>query len=526
MKPDIVAFTTDSQLLGLGISPAQETLLRAIYGLPMTPEQREIFTRCTGRQTPPQQPVGEGTIISGSRSGKDSRIAAPVLLFEAVFGGHEVHLHRGEVGVIPLVAQDQRGTRIAFTYLRDYLLGSPLLRSMVGEVLASEITLTNGLRIICFPCVAAALRGWSIPAAVMSEVAFYGQEAAVDSDIEIETSIRRGQVGFPDARLLKVSTPYNRSGVIWSDFQAFGEDDPDQLIWRSTTALMNPSPPLLERIARVVRRDPRRAAREFDAEFVDDVGAFVPADWIADAVVTGRRELAPQQGIHYAAAADPSGGGPDTFGLAICHAEGTGSQVRVVVDLVRGWQRVGNALGAVVAEVAHLLKAYGLQSVVGDRYAAGWVRGAFQEVGISYRDAARDKSAAFLELEPFFAQGRIAFPDHPQLVRELTLLERRLRPGGRTEVAHPRGGHDDLATALAHAALEAASGAATPIDFKTQAFFAPPLSSGRLPVEVFDPALAPGWSRDAGGRTDGERPEDWAIARGLPPDGDAPWEID
>src|SRR5207249_5299632 len=39
--------------------------------------------------------------------------------------------------------------------------------------------------------------------------------------------------------------------------------------------------------------------------------------------------------------------------------------------------------------------------------------------------------------------------DHPVLVRQLKLLERRPRPGGRTLVDHPHGGHDDYANALA-----------------------------------------------------------------------------
>jgi hypothetical protein len=39
--------------------------------------------------------------------------------------------------------------------------------------------------------------------------------------------------------------------------------------------------------------------------------------------------------------------------------------------------------------------------------------------------------------------------DHAQLARELKLLERRPRAGGRTLVDHPTGGHDDHANALA-----------------------------------------------------------------------------
>ena len=41
------------------------------------------------------------------------------------------------------------------------------------------------------------------------------------------------------------------------------------------------------------------------------------------------------------------------------------------------------------------------------------------------------------------------------LRRELQCLERRPRPGGRTIVDHPRGGHDDHANALALAAVRA-----------------------------------------------------------------------
>jgi hypothetical protein len=35
-------------------------------------------------------------------------------------------LAKGERATIPLVAQDHRATKIAFSYIRDYLTGSPL----------------------------------------------------------------------------------------------------------------------------------------------------------------------------------------------------------------------------------------------------------------------------------------------------------------------------------------------------------------------------------------------------------------
>src|SRR5258708_5711351 len=125
MPPTVVQFVTDQQLLGLSVSPAQETLLRAIYGLPMSEAQVELYRACTGRRTPPAAGFSEATVIAGARAGKDSRIAAPIVCYEAVFGGHERHLSRGERGIIPLVAQDARAARIAYGYVRDYFTRSP-----------------------------------------------------------------------------------------------------------------------------------------------------------------------------------------------------------------------------------------------------------------------------------------------------------------------------------------------------------------------------------------------------------------
>jgi hypothetical protein len=291
--PSIIDFVTDEAWLGLTVSRTQGTLLKAIYGMPLEPDEEEVFTLCTGRSSYAQHPFSEASVIAGARSGKDSRIAAPIMAYEAVFGGHERHLAKGERAVLPLVAQDQRATRVAFAYLRDYFLGSPLLSQLVEEVLTLEITLTNGITVLCFPCSLRSLRGFSIPAAVMDELAFYRLEGQADSDVEIQVSIRRGMLGFSSPRLIKISTPYMRSGVLFDDFTAaWGVDDPDRLVWKAPTALMNPSI-TPERLERERRLDPQRFAREYEAEFAEDIAAFLPSAWVDDAVMVSVHELPP-----------------------------------------------------------------------------------------------------------------------------------------------------------------------------------------------------------------------------------------
>jgi hypothetical protein len=454
--PNIVEFTTDPQLLGLSLSPAQETLQRAIYGLPLDAEQLDVWRHCTDREVYPGRGYPEVTVVAGARAGKDSRIAAPVAVFEALFGGHHQHLGRGERAIVPIVAQDHRATRVAFGYVRGYLTESPLLAGEVEEVLASEIRLRNGISVLCFPCRAASVRGWSIPAGILDEIAFFRLEGAVESDVEIQAAVRRGMLAFAAPRLVKISTPYLKSGLLFDDFRtSYGQDDPHRLVWKAPSALMNPSirPAALERERAL---DPSRYSREFEAQFSDDLEAFLPAVWIESAVVAGRRELPPADGVSYVAAIDASGGGADTFTTSVCHAEQRAGARVVVQDLLRGWKRRGGDLDleGVVTEIARIIQPYRVGRVLSDKYAAGWVRQAVERNGLGYVEAPT-KSEAYLATEPLFAAGRIEVLDHDQQRRELVTLERTLRPGGRAVVDHPaRGGHDDHANVLALCAAE------------------------------------------------------------------------
>ncbi len=459
---NIVTFTTET--LGLKVSPAQETLLRSIYGLPLDAEQLAIWQTCTGRETYPERRFSEATILAGARAGKDSRIAGPIVCFEALFGEHETRVTKGEQAVIPIVAQDQRATRIAFGYVRDYL-SSPEIAGCVVNERQNEIELMNGLSIIAFPCTLRSLRGWSIPCGVLDELAFFRLEGQVDSDVEVQASIRRGGISFPMTTLVKISTPYMKSGVLYDDFQkAFGKDDPDLLVWRASSALMNPTL-TPERLAKEKRLDPSRYAREYEAEFTDDLSAFLPTAWVQAAVKAGRFELPPRAGVTYVAACDPSGGGPDAFTFTIVHRDGE----RVVQDVLKGYKRVAGQspnLSAVVREIAEYLRAYRIREIYGDRFTGNWARQEFQKAGIAYnhleverngKTVYVDRSTAYGEVGPLFAQGLIELLDHPEQQREFQLLERRARPGGNDLIDHPRGGHDDHANSFALAATKVIS---------------------------------------------------------------------
>lgn len=460
LRPTIIAFV--EEWLGLTLSAAQRVLLKAIYGLLLTAEEMEIFRVCTGRTeyAPPAHGYREATVVAGARSGKDSRIACPIVVYEAVFG--EWGVSPGERPVIPLIAQNADAGRIAYEYCEAYM-EQPRLRPMLaGPPRRSEIELTNGVLIRIFPCSSKAVRGRSNPVAAMSEVAYFRVEGGAQADRRVERALRRGMLSFPLGKLIKISTPDLREGLIWNDIARFwATDDAPVLVWKASTDTMNPS--LAAQVAEERRKDPVGARIEYDAEFATDAGSFLSAAQIDAVVEPSRYELPPLEGTRYVATADPAGGtiGGDAFTLAIVHAAGTGAEARIVQDVCRSWKgRHGQPLElrAVCAEIAAILRRYGLTRIIGDHYAGQWPIQAFRDAGVLYVPSELDKSAAYNEMEPWITTARCELLEHEAQTRELELLEKRLKPGGKkATIDHPKGAHDDHANALALAIAQLAS---------------------------------------------------------------------
>jgi hypothetical protein len=116
----------------------------------------------------------------------------------------------------------------------------------------------------------------------------------------------------------------------------------------------------------------------------------------------------------------------------------------------------------VVKEFAATLKSYGISKVVGDRYASEWPRERFKVHGIEYRVADKAKSDLYLSLLPLLNSGRVELLDHPRLINQLVGLERRTARSGKDSIDHSPGAKDDIANAVAGAAVIVAQAAARP----------------------------------------------------------------
>jgi hypothetical protein len=251
--------------------------------------------------------------------------------------------------------------------------------------------------------------------------------------------------------LIAISTPYRKIGLLHAKHREhFGVDSADILIVQGSTQTFNPTLSD-ETIAAQRQADPTAAPAEWDAEFRDDISAFLDDQLIDGAVEYARPlELPPVRGGSYRlyrAFTDAAGGaGRDSYTICIGHKD----KDLFVIDCVRGTNGRFDPQ-EVTKQYAALLKEYGVASVSGDNYAAEWVASAWKNTGISYLRSDLPKSQIYLNCIPLFTRGLVRLPDHAKLLRELRLLERQTHRGGKESVDHPRGGHDDYANSVAGA---------------------------------------------------------------------------
>lgn len=265
-------------------------------------------------------------------------------------------------------------------------------------------------------------------------------------DREILNAIRPAMATIPNSKLIVISSPYARSGILYETHRDYyGKDNSSEiLVWKAETRVMNPTISQ-ELIDRESKKDPSASRAEWYAEFRDDIETFLSPETVAAcAVIPG--EMAPMPDVVYHAFCDPSGGRADAFTLEIGHQDY--ETRKLSVDLLRGWTPPFNP-DDVVAEITEILSKYRMNRIAGDHYAANWVASAFDKNRINYVTCEKAKSDLYLSLEGYINTKRVEFQKDKSLIAELINLERRRGRSGKDIVDQPPRGSDDLANSLA-----------------------------------------------------------------------------
>ena len=448
----------------------------ALFGLPIAPDDMELFTTLTGLTEAPTTRAQEAHLICGRRSGKSINTAA-IAVFLACFCEWRQHLAPGELGIIMILCPDRKQSQIVLRYVMAMLTDCPMLKPLVKRSDRESIELTNGLEIRISTVSIRTIRGYTICAAILDELAFWRSEESVNPDEEVVNAILPSLATTPGSMLIGLSSPHRKAGILYNRHKNYWAVPGAIRIIKGPTPLMNSTVPP-EVIAEAVERDAAVARAEWFAEFRDDVGAAFDPDLI-DQATRENHDYPPQAETNYEVFVDTSGGRHDSYTIAIAHRD---ADNRYIVDACRDRHPPFDP-AQVTKEYADLAKQYGRHTVTGDHYSGEWVVAEFAKHRISYQPANRPKSKIYLEAIPLFSTGLVEIPGNKRLVAELKQLERRVRPGGRDTIDHPVGGRDDLANSVCGALVGVASAGVVDID---PSMYQLVMGSVALPVRPFE----------------------------------------
>lgn len=474
-------FATDFKKL----STPQRMIVKAIYGLPLTKDERVFWNAFNGYGTYDELgylvdtygefPYEEGveaedvTLCVGRRSGKSQSVSALILAYEALCGGHQAYVGKKQAALILQVAQDLATARANLRqFVLGWLEGSPIGKKELGNykstVTADSIRLKQSLITVGPPSIK--LRSQGIAIANLDELAFVatGKDAAAP-DFEIERAVRPAMAQFPHRKIIKTSTPWIEEGLLWDALQIGtkgyklpadkrGAYSKTIVLKAPTAAMGNPKLPksyLVQELA----KDPSAFRREYLAEASKSVSGFLKVELLRAAITKGISRRSPNPRYLHIAVLDPAFR-RDAFAFCIGHLE----HGRFVLDFSQAWRGTPQQpLSPMVAmsAIADVCRSYNAKFVYSDQYHLESLTELAQQVGMIIIPSPLTnmlKKTMWGGFESFLLQQKVDLLDLDDVITELAKMEKRLTPFGQVQFG---GLHDDTATVIAlclHKCLE------------------------------------------------------------------------
>lgn len=455
-KMDIITFAVGVLHLSFEERPAQEVVLRSLYGLPLTPDQKKIYTTLTDNEEVFEggKEKTEACWAVGARGGK-STLCSVIALYESICRGEtwRKYLQPDETGYCILTATRELQSIQIIQRNAARLLRDSDIAYYIEEEQSKELILINGLRILSVPCNSTAARGLPIFCLIFDEIAHYRLEG-VKADKEIYAALTPRQSQFEGAKCLMISTPAGKQGLFWESFDQ-GFKVPGRLTIHADTRTLNPEIHQKE-IDKLYAFDPDVAAREYGAIFAEQVSGFFEScmDKLKTLFTLPAGEDFPYQAGHnYFAAIDQSGlTGNDRWGFAICHNDKTADMV--YVDVYREWATKN--LRGILSTIKEQCNLFHIRKVKGDRYAKGLIEQLLNENGIELE--IRDMlPAIYVDFKTLVVSGKIAMPDDGSLRTSLMRTQAYYGRSNTLSIGQERSkqGHGDLANAIVTAASDA-----------------------------------------------------------------------
>jgi hypothetical protein len=368
---------------------AWRAFCRALTGAPIAAADLDLYRTCTGRQHAPIRPATEAWVVCGRRSGK-SRVASVIATYLAALAPTDT-LAAGEWGTVLVCAVDKQQARVVFDYIRA-LFDVPALRPLVSGETTEAIELRHRVRLEVRASNFRAVRGVTLLAAVLDEVAFLREEGSALPDVELYRALKPA-LATTGGLILGISSPWAQRGLLWQKYRRHFGRDGEVLVWQADSRTMNPSL-AASLVDEATEDDPEAAAAEWLGQFRSDLESYVSTAVLDACTTPGVVERPVVSGVTYVGFIDAAAGsGRDSFAAAIAHADlQPDGQVVAVLDAVREVKPPFDPV-AVTGELAAFFQTYGVDVVQADKFAGRWVVETFARHDITVVQDAEPKSA-------------------------------------------------------------------------------------------------------------------------------------
>jgi len=447
---NIIEFATGQDWLNISFKkrPAQEVILRVIYGLPLSYDQLKIYRKITKNRKEFEALIEkeEAILVLGARSGK-SLLASITALYEATRKKWRKYLNRNESGYVEVISTRQKQSEqiIGANCLR-LMENSNNLKDYVRDHTQSELILKNNMRILSLPCNSTAGRGLPIFCLIFDEIGhFYIEGVKADETIFNALNPRRAQ--FPGSKLILISTPSAKQGLLW-DFFDKGFKEHKRLTAQSDTLFMNP---LVDKkfLEKEKKRDIDNYRREFLAQFAEKVEAFLSYDLVVNSLKLAG-DLPYKSEYQYFCGIDASGlAGRDKFSLAITHEQ----ENNIYIDKIRSWDLKDP--DPIMRDIKELAGIYNFVKVSIDRYAKGWVKNALEKIDLEV-NIRPSLAEIYVNIKSLMLGDRLFLPDNREIKKSFLNVQAFYGRNNALSIAHPRNveGHSDEIDAISTAVFE------------------------------------------------------------------------
>jgi len=364
-----------------------------------------------------------------------------------------------------IVAPSLRQSMIMMDRIQSFLYGMKAQerRAIVSKMQRTVIWFRNGSQMVALPCSPNLLRGYTAHQVLADEAAFFR-----DDEI-IFYNVLYPMLATTDGTIIASSTPWATKSVFYQmckDPKLEGTWSRHHITWRDVVAAGLMTQSFIDEMRTV--SPPERFIREFEAEFSEDVDAYLPQELIASCIWTDQwHELTPRD-IYYPFESTPRGQFCVGVDLGEIHDFS-------VISVVEKWnQRIGLVhchqfpLKTPYATVIGYTKALcdrfkTVQKVYVDATRESYVvkdmqaAGVPQVVPISFSLQSKQEIAKYLK--EIMQLKIFALPYDPDVIAELNIEKFEITKDGNVKFHHDEGTHDDRFWSIALAVYAAREGA-------------------------------------------------------------------